>query len=269
MKTTALERILIVGDSYGVPELLTHIPVAQVVGIVCAAVRPQHHAALMQIAKFAGLPLLIQPLKSAQDYPDFVAAIARLQPDSMLCHSYSMLIREDVLTLVSGRAINIHSALLPRHRGPNPVQWALIHGDQETGVTMHVMDKGFDSGGILFQEKIVIEANDTWVTLSKKLRESTQALLASAMPTVLSGEWHICPQNESHALSNSRICPDSLEIKFNNMSDLQIFNLIRAQVAPLKGAYLRGLNETLRIPNLLTMAQISELRKIYESTHTS
>lgn len=234
-----LKKLLIVGDGYGVPDLLEYIPPGCVCAIVAASNRPQYHVGLQKIASKLGVAFIIQPaFGDKKTYAQFVRDIKSLSPDGLLCYSYSMLIRPDILSLMEGRAFNIHAALLPRNRGPNPVQWALIHGEGQTGVTMHVMDDSIDSGAIVDQEPIVICDEDTWITLMERVRSATSVLMSRVVPLLLDGAWDAKPQDESRATVNGRIPRGSFRIDFTSMSDREIFNLIRAQVAPLAGAYI-------------------------------
>ncbi len=255
-----LQRVLLVGDSYGVPELLTRVPVARVAAVVAAVNRPHCHDELREHAARAGVPMLVQPRAETQEYAQFVRDAATLRPDSLLCHSYAMRIRRDVLELVHGRAFNVHAALLPRHRGPNPIQWALIHGDAHTGVTLHVMDDDFDHGAVVAQASLAIQAHDTWQTLAARVRRLTTTLLDDTLPTLLSGDWTEQTQDESLAIRNPRIGPDSLPIDLATMSDQQIVDLIRAQVAPLNGAYLHLDGQLRRFTDPLTIDDVAQLR---------
>ncbi len=255
-----LHRILLAGDSYGTPELLERVPHARVAAVVAAVNRPQCHDALRAYAARAAVPMLVQPHAESPEYARFLRDVTTLRPDSLLCHSYAMRIRRDVLDLVHGRAFNVHAALLPRHRGPNPIQWALIHGDADTGVTLHVMDDDFDHGAIVAQSSLTILPDDTWLTLSARVRAHTATLLDHTLPTLLSGDWKEQVQNESLALRNPRIRPESLPIDFDTMTDQQIVNLIRAQVAPLNGAYLQTHAGVRRFTQPLSLVDVARLR---------
>lgn len=263
MTSSGIQRLLVVGDSYGASEVLARVPSESVVGIIAAEIRPQYDKGLNSLADGIGVPLLIQPRMGSPSYAAFLAGLSKLCPDSLICHSYSMLIRSDVLGLVGGRAFNVHMALLPRNRGPNPIQWALIHGDKKTGVSLHVMDEGFDSGAIVDQESVDILELDTWLTLILRAKVAASMLLDRMMPLLLNGKWQATPQDEEIALHNTRIPSDSFAINFAAMSDLQIYNLIRAQVAPLKGAYLDVPSGRVRFPDILTLEKISEMRRCY------
>lgn len=257
------QRILVFGDTFGIPELLARIPSGFVVGIVAAAVRPQYHKELKDLAAGLDLPLLVQPKVHSATYADFFSQLAGLRPDSLICHSYSMLIRGDILNCVGWQAFNIHMSLLPRNRGPNPIQWTIIHGDQVSGTTLHVMDEGFDSGGIIDQEPVKIFESDTWVTLASRLNLATGRLLDRAIPLLLSGTWQAMPQDECAAVHNARIAPESFRIDFATMSDVQIYNLIRAQVAPLRGAYLDTPSGRLRFTDQISLREIADMRRRY------
>ena len=82
-------NILIFGDNAGVPQLLRHIPTVNLVGIVCASIRPEYHNELIEIAKSQGLPLLIQPLATSPDYQMFGQMIVQLMPDLIFVNSYN------------------------------------------------------------------------------------------------------------------------------------------------------------------------------------
>jgi methionyl-tRNA formyltransferase len=258
-----LQRVLLIGDSTGIPELLERMPGDRVAGIVAAAIRPQYHDALQRLAIDRGVPMLIQPRVDAPDYAEFIAALRSLAPDSLICHSYSMLLRPDLLSLVSGRAFNLHLALLPRHRGPNPIQWALIHGDANTGATLHVMNESFDRGPIVDQESIAIDDTDTWASLLERARDAGRYVLDRTLPALLAGTWTARPQDEREAVTNTRIPRESLPIDFVRMTDRQIVDLVRAQVAPLQGAYLESGAGRLRFTAPITPAEAAAMRRQY------
>ena len=259
-----LQRILLLGDAYGMPQLTQRIPRNRIVAIVGAANRPASHASLHEIAKAYNLPFLIQPLyNDTRAFQSFHSAVEALRPDSMLCHSYAMLVRKELRTLVAGNAFNVHAALLPKNRGPNPIQWALIHGNSETGITLHVMDDGFDTGPIIAQRRVVIHDTDSWVTLSSRITEAGLLLLDACIPDLLSGKWQAEAQDDGAATCNARITPESFAIDFSRMDDNTIFNLIRAQVAPLAGAYVTTPTGKIRFTEYIPLSRIAELRHTY------
>ena len=260
VNTRPIERLLVVGDGVGIPEVLSRVPYELVVAIVAAEIRPQYHEKLQSISKEIGVPFLVQPKSYSDAYHHFILDLKQLAPESLICHSYSMLIRKEVLQLVNGRAFNIHMSLLPRNRGPNPIQWAIINGDIVTGVTLHMMDAEFDSGAIVDQEEVKILDSDTWDTLLNRARKAQEILLSRAIPCLLEGNWEAISQDEARANCNSRIPEHSFEINFANMTDRQVFNLIRAQTSPLKGAFLETAEGRVRFNDYLSLAEVKVLR---------
>jgi len=258
-----LTRIALFGDHTGIPAMLSCLPRGVVVALVAASIRPQGHAPLAAIAKKLGVPLLLQPRIDDAGYASFRDMLARLAPDALLCYSYSMLIREDILALAPGRGFNLHTSLLPLNRGPNPVQWALIHGDAETGVTLHVMDAGFDTGPIVAQRRVAIADEDTWISLLTRLQGEAKLLLADTLPDMLQGKWNARPQDETKARHNSRIPKTSFPIRFAAMDDRTVFNLIRAQIAPLAGAYVPTAEGNRHMTEFMPCSAIPQLRARY------
>ena len=263
MNGKVYQRIAFVGDDYGIGELAAMLPRERIGCIVGASIRPQYFDELKKIAASIDVPFLIQPKFGSEEYIEFVDRFGRLEPDMIFCHSYSMLIRKDLLETVGYNALNVHAALLPKNRGPNPIQWAIIRGEKRTGVTIHYMNEGLDTGDIVAQEPVEIDDCDTWVTLREKIFEATRRLLARTVDDILCGNVRGVPQQEKEATTNFRLTPDSPRIDFAQMSDRQIYDLIRAQVAPLRGAYIETENGRFHFPEMLSMEEIRTLRKNY------
>ncbi len=253
-------RIILIGDESGVKQLLKFVPNQLVVAIIAASNRPQYHSMLKKLAAELAVPLLIQASYNTASYNHFRTELKKLCPDLLLCNSYSMLIRQDILRQVDYNAINVHAALLPKNRGPNPIQWAIIKGEKYTGVTLHYMSETIDTGDIIMQDKIPIMANDTWVTLYAKLQVLTEQLLEVYLPKILYGDVERILQDDSIATTNSRLNENSPAIDFDEMDDTQVYNLIRAQVKPLKGAYIESNGLRLHFDELLTYNEVYELR---------
>lgn len=233
----------------------------KVVGLVAASIRPQYLDELRAIALQLDVPLLIQPRKDDTHRMDeFMEALEAVAPDGMLCNSYSMIIPEKMIDLVGGRAFNVHFSLLPLNRGPNPIQWAIIHGQGQTGVTIHVIDKGLDTGPIVDQQVVRISDEDTWVTLRDKVSEAAEHLLKRAVPELLTGYWTATPQKENFATVNKRIPREGFVIDLDDMDDDSVFNLIRAQVHPLKGVGIKMNGTVCQFDRYIDKALISSLR---------
>jgi methionyl-tRNA formyltransferase len=236
-----MKRIILFGDIPGIPQLLRHLPPTSVVGIVGASIRPQYLCELNGLANDLNVQFLIQPKWQSDEYQSFIDAVKSLSPDLILINSYSMIIRGDLLQIPSFGGLNIHAALLPRNRGCNPTQWAILKGELKTGVTLHVIDTGIDTGPIIDQCTVPIFFDDTWLDVRARLEKSTDNLIRSNLNDILSGNWVATPQNESDATVGRRRSPlDSILSWEAPLVD--IHNLVRALVPPLPPARYQDLD---------------------------
>jgi methionyl-tRNA formyltransferase len=254
-------RLVLFGDTTGIPQLMGAIPKDVIKGIVISSIRPQYFDELQKLAADNNLPLLVQPKFGSLAYTSFLEAFQQLNFDMLVCNCYSMIIRKDILESVKYNSINIHWALLPLNRGPNPTQWAIIKDEKKTGISIHYMEEGLDSGDIICQVEEEIKDTDTWVTVNERLHQRSFGFIQENMPRILSGEHTRIKQDETIATKNERLNADSPKIDFASMSVRQIFNLVRAQVAPLKGAYIAKNGERIHFPNYMSMEEVKELRK--------
>ena len=259
-------RVVLFSDSYGLPILLRSIPEELIIGVVIASIRVLHDKIEIEaILKGTKIPIFVQPaFKEREVYNDFVDYLAGHKPDLVICFSYSMLIRQEIFNLVDSRAYNIHYSLLPLNRGPNPIQWALIKGEEKTGITIHQMDTSIDTGPIVFQLPILIADEDTWISVLEKLTVASKAFLKEKISYLINQSVELLKQDESMATINVRLTPDSPLIDFNKMTDLEIYNLIRGQVKPLKGAYLISDTNRVYINEFRNLTEVQNLRLKYE-----
>src|SRR5439155_9931615 len=105
-----------------------------------------------------GLPVWVQPPRDAR--APFVDVLRSAAPDAIVVWSYSLLLPGDVLAVPRRGAVNVHTGLLPEYRGGHVLQWALLNGEHETGVTLHYMDEGLDTGPIVAQTRFPIADED-------------------------------------------------------------------------------------------------------------
>ena len=120
-----------------------------------------------QVAVEHGLPVY-QPAKLRDG--EALAILKELQPDILVVVAYGKLLPEYILKAPRLGCVNIHGSLLPKLRGAAPIQWSIINGDKETGVTAMLMDKGMDTGDILYKSELEIEEEDNCETLFEKLK---------------------------------------------------------------------------------------------------
>ena len=251
--------MLLFGDTCGLPRLLRVLGGRGVQGLVRAEIRPEQEPELSELAAANDLPLLVQPRLDSPDYAEFAARVASMAPELIVVDSYSMLLRPDVLAIPELGALNVHFAPLPRYRGPNPTQWAIINGETETGVTLHWMTDAIDAGDIVAQRLTGIGFDETWVDVNRRLDAIAEELLTETLPRVLEGAAESTPQDESAATVSRRRTPEDGRIDWS-MGDVEIYNLIRALVPPLPGAFYERDGERVVIDRRLTLEEVAELR---------
>ena len=129
----------------------------------------------------------------------FIDRIRRVQPDFLVVIAFGHILTETILHLPKFGAINIHASLLPKYRGPAPIQWAIINGERQTGITTILMDKGLDTGDILLAKKEPIFDDDTSADLHDRLATSSAELLIRTLNGIASKEIKPIPQDHSQA----------------------------------------------------------------------
>ena len=134
-----------------------------------------------------------------------VEQLRALAPELIVGVAYGQLIVPQVLAIPPRGVLNVHPSLLPRWRGASPVAAAIMAGDDETGVSIMLMDEGLDSGAVLSQTVRAISAADTTGSLTKALAEEGADLLADTLPRWLAGEIEPRPQDESRATACRRL----------------------------------------------------------------
>ncbi len=176
---------------------------------------------------------IIQPasIKTAE----FAAQIKSRQPDFQVVIAYGKILPENVLALPRIGTINIHASLLPKLRGPAPIQWALINGETETGVCSMRMEKGMDTGDILLTAKEPIKPDDTAGTLHDRLAVKGAAVLIDTLKAYADDSIRPIPQDHSRATYAPMLTKDDGLINWNKPA-VSLVNFIRG-VSPWPGAY--------------------------------
>ena len=128
---------------------------------------------------------------------EFANRIASQNPDIIVVVAFGHIIPKNILEIPKIAAINIHASLLPKYRGPAPIQWAIINGEIQTGVTTMLMDEGLDTGDILLSSKIKIFSDDTSGTLHDRLANLSADVLMQTIERIESGD--ITPISQDHA----------------------------------------------------------------------
>ncbi len=187
-----------------------------------------------EIARLHRLPLFTPP---SPNLPAIVETLRALAPDVILSVWYRRLLGPDLLALPRVAALNLHGSLLPAYRGRAPVNWVLVNGERQTGVTLHHMTGEADAGDIVAQQAIDIEPDDTTFTLYKRMVKVGVELLLDAYPAVLAGTAQRIPQDPERATVFPRRRPEDGRVEWT-WPAARIANMIRAVTHPNPGAFV-------------------------------
>lgn len=221
---------------------------SDIVAVVTAPDKPAgrgqkvSESAVKQYAVANGLKVL-QPEKLKNE--DFIAELKALQADLQVVVAFRML-PEAVWNMPSKGTINLHASLLPQYRGAAPINWALINGEKESGVTTFFLKHDIDTGNILFTEKITLTGHEDAGELHDRLMNKGAGLLVKTVKAVESGRYNEHPQAqlaEGTALRHApKIFKDDCQIDWAQPA-LSIYNKIRG-LSPVPTAYteLNGKN---------------------------
>ena len=196
-----------------------------------------------KLAESHNVPVF-QPIKFNDEA---VENLKKLNPDIVIVAAYGKIIPQAALDIPKLGFINVHVSLLPKYRGPSPIQNALISGEMETGVTIMLMDKGVDTGDILAQEKLSINSEDTTGILMKKFSLAGADLLLKTIPLWIAGKIKPQPQNHSLAIFCQLIKREDGHICWTDDAQL-IYNRYRA-LTPWPGifSYWKNGSKTIRL----------------------
>ncbi|MFQ5685874.1 MAG: formyltransferase, partial [Candidatus Scalindua sp.] len=167
---------------------------------------------------------------------EWVSLIKELAPDIIFSFYYRNMISSEILGIPRLGAVNLHGSLLPEYRGRCPVNWVLVNGEKETGVTLHYMADKPDAGDIIARGKIPILFTDTAYTLHKKMEKEAVLLLDKTWQLIMEERNERIPQDLSVGSYYGGRGPDDGKIDWKR-SNLEIYNLVRAVTHPWPGAF--------------------------------
>lgn len=165
---------------------------------------------------------VFQPSKIREDY----GALNELDIDLIVTCAFGQILPKEVLDLPKCGCVNVHASILPKYRGSAPIEYAIMNGDSETGVTIMYMDEGMDTGDIISISKLPIEANDTGGTIHNKLSLLGRDALESALENIFNKTCERIKQGSDFTLA-PKIKREDEHIDFNNKG-IDIINKIRA-----------------------------------------
>jgi methionyl-tRNA formyltransferase len=157
---------------------------------------------------------------------EVVRQLRALQPEAIVVVSFGQILPKSVLELPPWGCLNVHPSLLPRYRGAAPIQWALMNGETETGITIMLMDEGEDTGDIILQERVPIADDDNAITLTDRLANLAPALLIKALAAASDGPPPHEPQNHAEATHAPRLTQETGKIDWAQPAH-RIRNLVR------------------------------------------
>jgi methionyl-tRNA formyltransferase len=221
---------------------------AQVLAAVTAPDKPSgrgrhlHETPVKQYALVQNIPVL-QPLKLKA--PDFLAQLKSLAADLHVVVAFRML-PEAVWNMPPLGTINVHASLLPQYRGAAPINWALINGETETGVTTFRLKHEIDTGHMLLQQSVPISGQDDAGSLHDKLMEAGAALLIKTLQGLAGNSITPQPQPEADGLKHApKIFKEDCRIDWQRPA-AQVLNFIRG-MSPVPGAFTLLQDKTLKI----------------------
>jgi methionyl-tRNA formyltransferase len=249
VKTGPWRLIFLGTPQFAVPSLQALLGAGEeVVAVITQPDRPRGRgqkvspSPVKELALSHGLKVL-QPVRLKD--PDFVATLKDLAPELMVVTAYGRILTHEMLALPSVGFLNVHASLLPRHRGAAPINWALIRGDQETGVTIMWVTYEVDTGPLFLQERVPIGPEDNAGTLAAKLAQQGGALLVQALEQLRRGEGVKIAQPETGVTYAPPITPEMRLIHWEQPAP-EVANWIRG-LDPKPGAYTWWQGKRLRL----------------------
>jgi methionyl-tRNA formyltransferase len=241
-------RIIFMGSpDFAVPTLEVLAVNYQVVGVVTQPDRPAGRGRKLTpppvkiLAEQLEIPV-IQPHRLSE--PESFTSLERWEPDLIVVAAFGQILKPDVLDMPEFGCINVHASLLPRWRGAAPIQAAILHGDEKTGITIMKMDEGLDTGPILSQRELLLTGEETAGSLSPELAQLGAELLADTLPEYLDGELIPTPQQGESSYARMLKKSDG-ELDFNR-SGIELEAKIRAY-QPWPGTYMTWDGQRLKI----------------------
>ncbi|BBT69032.1 MULTISPECIES: bifunctional UDP-4-amino-4-deoxy-L-arabinose formyltransferase/UDP-glucuronic acid oxidase ArnA [Enterobacteriaceae] len=170
------------------------------------------------------------------NHPLWVDRIRAMAPEVIFSFYYRNLLSDEILNLAPKGAFNLHGSLLPKYRGRAPLNWVLVNGEKETGVTLHRMTHRADAGDIVAQQSVAIADSDVALTLHRKLCAASQTLLGDALAKIRSGQVDARAQDDSQATYVGRRTPEDGRLEWEKPAQT-LHNLVRAVSDPWPGAF--------------------------------
>ncbi|MFB3884580.1 MAG: bifunctional UDP-4-amino-4-deoxy-L-arabinose formyltransferase/UDP-glucuronic acid oxidase ArnA [Thermodesulfobacteriota bacterium] len=170
------------------------------------------------------------------NHPLWLEKFRELNPDILFSFYYRQLLRCEILDIPKAGCLNLHGSLLPKYRGRAPINWVLVNGEKETGITLHYMTPRPDDGDIVAQERIAVSDDDTAFTLHGKVAQAGEKVLDKILPQIRNGTAPRMPQDHGKATYFGGRKPADGKIDWIKTAQ-EVRNLVRAVTKPFPGAF--------------------------------
>lgn len=187
-----------------------------------------------QLCQEQGIPRIAP---DSPNTPELIARITEIAPDFIFSFYYRHMIGAEILNLAKRGAYNLHGSLLPKYRGRVPVNWAVLHGETETGATLHEMTVKPDAGAIIAQTSVPILPDDTAFEVFGKLTVAAEQTLWTALPGLIAGTAPRLANNLSQGSYFGGRKPEDGRIDWSRSAQ-EVYNLHRAVAPPYPGAFI-------------------------------
>lgn len=177
---------------------------------------------------------VVQPVK-VRNNPEFVEQLKNINPDVICVVAYGKIIPKEILDIPRLGCINVHGSLLPKYRGAAPIQWAVLNGDKETGITTMFMDVGMDTGDMINKEVVQIGDDETTGELWDRLSIIGAKLLVKTLEDLENGTYKREKQGDDFTVA-PMIKKEMAKIDWENQTSSEIKNLVRG-LNPFMGAF--------------------------------
>ncbi|MEX6585498.1 methionyl-tRNA formyltransferase [Paraclostridium bifermentans] len=177
---------------------------------------------------------------------NFLNKIKSLNLDLIVCVNFDQILKKDIINLPNIGCINTHASLLPKYRGRAPLNWAMINGEKYSGVTVHFIDEGIDTGDIILQEKIKIDEDDYICDLLNKVKNTYPKIVLNAIQSLENNNINLIKPDLSKGFYVNKRTKDDGKIDFSKPSK-DIMNFIKAISKPYPGAFLYHNNKKIII----------------------
>jgi len=209
----------------------------EIVGVFCPLYNNSIHSRIQEYC--IQMAINFERISNFKEFT-FVEKIKILNPDLLVICHFQKIIHQDLIDIPKFGSINLHPSLLPNYRGMSPQHWPIFNGDKETGVTVHFIDEGVDTGDIIIQQKLVIE--DSWYVfdLQNKMKPIYSTIIKDAVDIICEGKNEYFIQNNLDGSYYGRLRISDCQISLD-ISVREAYNKVRAVSFPYFGARFNDL----------------------------